>query len=1397
MVKRRFNWKLALVLVFSIAIFGISTYLLRGYQRARMAYGGLAKGNKAYAKGLWEQAARNLGRYLAVMPGDVQILAKYADAQLKIRPLKQANIQHAIAAYRSILRIDRANHSAAENLINLYLQMNIASEAELIATGFLKTNQDTEIRTLLATAMIKQRKFKQAAAELQSIIDKHPEQIPAYEIMARLCEYRPDNFSHSPEHWYDEAIKHNRSCALAYIIRGAFYLRANDIHKASSDLEQAEKQDLSDWLAELRLAEEFIKVGALDKAQKHLAAVQAANPANPVLWHNWAVLALKSKSKEQMLKTAEDGLKQLACQPWDFMPLAAELFILSGEFEQAKHCIGQLRQKDIAPEKIAFLEGLLADRKGQHHQAVKHWRQAIQLGNNSPKVRLFLADALSRWGDKCSAIQQLRRLVSEQPRLLQGHLKLARMLSRAGRWAESVEQAKIVLQTSPEDPDAALLDIQGRVQLFMKNQTAEDAPEWLDIEKRLAQLESKTEIASAIKLLQFQLALHHKKLIRAEQLLAELKTTYPAQLDVAIAEAQLLRAEGNFDEAAVQLRQTIDEFPQSARPVSHLAALLDNQNKPEACENIIINAIERIKQPETKRELGLLLNNLYHRWGKKDKPYKLLKSLACELPADIPIKRQLLNCQQQIANSDEAQQIVDQIKELEGQGGWQWRYEQAKLWLVSEKFDDHYPQLISLLEENLNAVPDSQANRLLLAVAHEKAGQFQLAIRAYRDTLDRWPYNIPLIVSAVAAMYKAKQYDQADEILDYAAKAKLYNPQLAKLQMQSHLRGARLEPAIEILKTLIKTDPNDRAMRLSLALLNIRQNKLDEAQKLLVKLSTEEPNSLPIAAGQAELYIRQGKTQQALDFYDTLVARFNNAQAHIGRGKVRFLLGRISQAEEDFNKATTIEPNNSQAWVAKTDFYRLIGQGTAACDSIQKALSIEPANLRIQKRAAPLLLASNDRKIVTQGKNLLEKALATNPADIELLVYKARFLLKQQTAPAIEQAVNILEKITHQHPEIIDSWVLLAESALRQGRAGKAMDVLLQGLTYSPNNKALLLLKARIEGARSPALAILTLKHLCKLGPNDIDTAIELSRIFIEAGDANEAINLLESRLAFCNASDRKRLSIALAEALYKSGNRNEAEKKLDSLYESWPDDPQLLLAQVRLLKYEQHFDQLMKKVAGWYQKHPEEASSCIAIAKMLAVDKEDSKARETAEVVLEMVLDSNPNCTEAMMLLATLLQISGRSERSAQLYERILERDPNNVVAINNLAWLLCEYQHKYQKALELAEQGLAIAPNYADLIDTHAVACHRLGRFNDAVKELTRCLKLYPSRAPATAASHFHLGRALAKLGRKNQAIEKLKYSLELNAQIGSLSSTELAQAQRLLSELLKEPNHAKLTN
>jgi len=516
------------------------------------------------------------------------------------------------------------------------------------------------------------------------------------------------------------------------------------------------------------------------------------------------------------------------------------------------------------------------------------------------------------------------------------------------------------------------------------------------------------------------------------------------------------------------------------------------------------------------------------------------------------------------------------------------------------------------------------------------------------------------------------------------------------------------------------------------------------------------------------------------------VKNLNNASAYILRSRTYATLGQSERAIQNLEHAISIEPNNVDVWIARSQHYRSTGHLDRAIADIEQALSLAPNNVQIQKLSISLHSASNNSDTIQKGKTILNESLESNPEDVELQLLKAKTLIVEGTAPAIKNAHHILQKITDEQPKFSDAWILLANNALRQGQSTKAIDIALRGLSHLPNNNSLLLLKAQAEAANSPVLAIPTLKALRELEPNDTNVILHLANTYLASDKPQKAVNLLKTQLTSCSdLSERRKINIALATALYKNGNKSSAQEEFDHLLQSDPNDTICLLAQTELFIDDRLWEQLHQKVTEWYHNHPKDSHTPITIARELA-SIEDELSKKTAQDILQTVLKNDPNCTKAMSTLATLLQITGHNDESATLYSKVLAIEPDNVIAINNLAWIICEGKGDFRKALELAETGLALAPSYIDLIDTRGVAYYRLREFNKAIQDFETCIKLYPSNASPGVTSRFHLGRVYAKVGQTETAIEQLNMVLDLERRIGGLSKADLAEVHHLIEEL-----------
>ncbi len=1394
MARLRINWKLIIVLFIAVTGLAVTAYGLREWNRSRRSEQGLTAGLEAYEARQWDAAASNLGRYLGVVQDDAEILSKYADAQLKRRPLKRPNIVQASNAYRRIIRLDESyeidelRREAVLQLVGLYLQMNIPGEAELIATQWLEKDNDNEIRRMLAVAYIRQRKFATAAAELDRIIKDDPSQVAAYDAMGQLTEQRPDEFSVAAEHWFDEAVKNNPQSAQAYIVRGNYLQQKERYDEAMTDFEQAEKLDLSDISTRLVLAESFIKAGRLDKAQKHLESAEKNSPGNIILWNKWAMLALKEGSQDKMREVADRGLTALTSEAVAFLPLATELYIRVGDFEKADDCVEQLRQRDAESSMIAFMEGYICERKGLCADALQKYRQAADLGMQTEAVQLKIASVLVRLGDKVAAIGQLRTLLNRNNDSYRARLALARLLIEGRKYAEAAEHAETLTRRQPRSLDGYLLLMQARIRLLVEKRTGGSDPMWDVIEADLKKLSESREDAASVRTMMIYAAVQRRRFDQAQQMVEELKEQHPDEIGPQLAAVDVLVGRNEIDEAIEQLKKAVREFPKSTLSVSYLVSLLAGREDFSQCETVLIDAISRIEEPEGLRILNLMLAEVYARNDNPDKACRLLESVSKQLPNDIPVLRKLIDYRRATGQKDRLQDLVDRIKSVEGDNGWQWRFEQARLWfgLPLQEFNIRWPEAVALLKENLNSNPDDQLSRRLLGACYERSGRLQLAISLYTQAFERSPNDINIIVPAVAMLYKAQRYKQADKILDRAIRNNLAGPtdtRLSRLALQRHERQGDLEPAGEILENLLSTNPDSRDDRFTLALIRMLQNNHQEARNLLNELRIKDPDYLPAVAGLVELNIREGKHDDALKICDEMIQRLNNPAVYVLRSRAYIRLGDTDNAKADMEKAVSLEPNNVRNLQLKAALYQAIGENDVAVAAIEKAMSVSPDDFLVLKQAAFLLLASRERQDIERGKALMDKALATRADDIELLVGKAGVLVAHGTAPALEEAEQILKDLVGKRPGNERAWTMLATMYLNEDDSAKAMNAALNGLSHLPRSRTLMLIKATAEARRSPKLAIGTLRQLLDDRPDDISVAVDLARTYSAAGEHDEAIRLLEERLASAKDSDKRKIDIVLAAVLYDSGKTNQAVEKFELLRASQPGDPMVAKVYSDVLTRNEAWPELIDLMVDWCSRHPHKAGILAGVAQGV-MNQGNAEAAKAAETMLRRVIASQADSVIATSSLALLMHGQERMDEAVELYERVLVLDPGNPVVMNNLAWILCEERGEYQRAMELVEKGLALNPAYIDLIDTSGMIHYRMTQLDEAASDFKKCIALYPEKAPALASSHFHLAKVFDQMGNKQQAVDNLRRSIVLKG----LSEKDLNEAEKLLAKLIQ---------
>jgi tetratricopeptide (TPR) repeat protein len=177
----------------------------------------------------------------------------------------------------------------------------------------------------------------------------------------------------------------------------------------------------------------------------------------------------------------------------------------------------------------------------------------------------------------------------------------------------------------------------------------------------------------------------------------------------------------------------------------------------------------------------------------------------------------------------------------------------------------------------------------------------------------------------------------------------------------------------------------------------------------------------------------------------------------------------------------------------------------------------------------------------------------------------------------------------------------------------------------------------------------------------------------------------------------------------------------------------------------------------------------------LINLDLMDHKV-DDARRALEARLHANTNDTMARLWLANLDEEGGDHAGALKEYRRVVDADPRNAQALNNLAYLLVDYKHEPEEALQYAQKAQEIDPMNPNFTDTVGWVMYRKGLYTLAVKDFAEAA----SKPGAAAVCNYHLAMAYAKLGDREHGLAALNVALRTNPKL-----PEAGEASQMLRQ------------
>jgi putative PEP-CTERM system TPR-repeat lipoprotein len=657
--------------------------------------------------------------------------------------------------------------------------------------------------------------------------------------------------------------------------------------------------------------------------------------------------------------------------------------------------------------------------------------------------------------------------------------------------------------------------------------------------------------------------------------------------------------------------------------------------------------------------------------------------------------------------TDDAQKDVDEVRKSAGDVPLA-LYLHAVIAFQKKAFQEAEDALVKVT----NTLPNHPPSRLLLGTIAYQQGKYESAENNLSQYLGAFPKHLPAVKLLAATRIKLGRAHEAIELLKEVEEQTANDPQFLALLGSAYLQDKQYDSGTEYLSRAAELAPKEASVKAQLALGRIASGQMEQAVDDLKSAIDLDQNLLQADVMLVLALIQQKKADEAIEAAQKMKGKMS------GDPMPDNLLGAAYMSKGDADKAR-------EHWMA--------------------ALKLKPDYATAALNLAKLELSRKDPDAAARH---YEQILQRDPKNLAAHIGLAQIAEMRKDFPTMEK---YLKEAHEKNPKALQPAVMLSRYFLAQGKPLQALEAARDAETNNPDQP----------------LALQSL-GLAQLANDQSASAIATFRKLVN------------------KVPDNPEYRHQLAQVLYKKGDKQAASVEWDSVLKQTPDYLPALLAQAELNLQSKKYGEALKIAEGLKAKHPKSAvgfqlegdvqfarkkfkEAFPAYQKAFQFAPSSILARRLFQTQLALGQDqaafdglaqwlqSSKDDIDSWTMLAAAHQEAGRFKEAAEAYEKARNLKPDSTVIQNNLAWLYQELGS--DKALPLAEKLLPASENRPEIMDTVGWIFVQNGKQEKGLNLLQDAAV----HAPHIAQIRIHLAEALAKLGRKDEARKELERLLK----------------------------------
>jgi len=364
-------------------------------------------------------------------------------------------------------------------------------------------------------------------------------------------------------------------------------------------------------------------------------------------------------------------------------------------------------------------------------------------------------------------------------------------------------------------------------------------------------------------------------------------------------------------------------------------------------------------------------------------------------------------------------------------------------------------------------------------------------------------------------------------------------------------------------------------------------------------------------------------------------------------------------------------------------------------------------------------------------------------------------------------AIETLKKLTRKAPDFLEAWVELAFQQEMEKDYASALATYAQILALGETREDI---RQRIENGGGEGREDIRLRVVgLELKLNNPDKALTVAL----EGSGSKAF-VLSAALLFLSENYTAQASTLLDVLastppvpgeyfFYKAviahdgeNNPRKALQFLDLVPQSDPHYSQALQFRIQLLYTLGREHEAVELMEQGKRLFPGQSRFPLLHAGYLIEKKRLPEARE----VLEDALKARPEDEDLLYQFGAVLDRLGDRKTALSVMQRIVDKNPEHADALNYIGYTLVEEKRELERALSLIKKADRLKPDNGYIVDSLAWAYYRLGRLDEAWRQIQRAVAL----AQDDPTMWEHYGDIARDSGRRAQARKGYKAALKL---------------------------------